>query len=402
MTVGPELSQPAPIRSPGGHARPYDETERRLERLLDLVPITRIYDAAPLDRIGLPVWSAVTPLAADLTVHAGKGASAQAARISAIMEAIERVSAEAVPLRRVRSAPFADLEAEALDPELFDLPFSTAYTREVPCSWIEGHDLLGARDVWVALDLVISPARERICTGPETNGLAAGNTVIEAVLHAVYELIERDAAAHERFLRRYGEGAQVPPLRLVSLDALPTSACAWIAQLQDAGLRVTVQELTHDVDVPVFRAVLTDRSFPGREGQAVRFEGLGCDLDPERALIRALSEAGQSHTAVLVGARDAFEGNREEMSTARFLERLLTRTVVEPFAGRARPPDDLTERLRIVLERLAKAGFRHCVMVELTRADLQVPVVRVLVPGAAGPVGETTRRPSLRLLRGLR
>ena len=50
---------------------------------------------------------------------------------------------------------------------------------------------------------------------------------------------------------------------------------------------------------------------------------------------------------------------------------------------------------------LRSAGFRHCVCVELTRPDLGVPVVRVLVPGAAGPYGHTTRRPPLRLLRHL-
>jgi ribosomal protein S12 methylthiotransferase accessory factor len=134
----------------------------------------------------------------------------------------------------------------------------------------------------------------------------------------------------------------------------------------------------------------------------VCFEGLGCDLDPERALMRALTEAVQSHTAVLVGARDAFEGEPRPISSARFIERLLAPTELEAFDPGPGIPDDLGELLLIALDRLRAAGFEHCVVVDLTRPDLNVPVVRVLVPGAAGPWGETTRRPPLRLLRRLR
>lgn len=400
--VGAKLQAPTPIRSPGGHARPYDETERRLERLLDLVPITRVYDATPLDRIGIPVWSAVTPLASDLTVHAGKGACAQAARISAIMEAVERVAAETVEPSRVRAASYRELAGEALDPELFDLPFQTAYAPELSCSWVLGEDLLAGGQVWVALDLVISPAVEGICSGPETNGLAAGNTLAEAILHALYEVIERDAAAHVRFLRDYGERDEVPVARIVALEGLPGRAAALVDQLRDAGLRLTVYELTHDVHVPVFRVILTDLSFPGREGTATLFEGFGCDLDAEHALNRALFEAAQSHTAVLVGARDAFEGEPRPVSSGRLLEWLLMGSVVQPFEPRCGLPDDLGGRLAIVLDRLTAAGFRHCVAVDLTRPALGVPVVRVLLAGASAPVGSSTRRPSLRLLRGLR
>jgi len=400
--LGAEPFAPTPIRSPAGHARSFGETERHLERLLDLVPITREYDATPLDRLGLPVWFAVTPLAADLTVHAGKGTCSQAARISAIMEAVERTSAESVEASRVRTASYLELGGRALDPELFDLPFDTAYAPDRTCSWIRGADLLTGRDAWVALDLVLSPAREGICVGPETNGLAAGNEPLEAVLHAVYEVIERDAAARDRFLRRYGEGSQIPLLRIVSPEGLPPIARAWAEELSAAGVQLTLQNITHDVDVPVFRALLTDPGFPGREGQATRFEGLGCDLDPERALTRAVCEAVQAHTGLLVGARDAFEGDAgAPVGRATFLERLLAPSVVERFESGGPLPDDLAGRLALVLERLRTTGFRHCVVVDLSRADVGIPVVRALLAGAAGPFGDTPRRPGLRLLRGL-
>ncbi len=406
MVAGAGGFASAPVRSPAGHAEPFDVTERRLEPVLEHVPITRVYDATPLDRLGLPVWAAVTPLAHDLTVHAGKGACAQAARISAVMEAIERVSAEALDPDRVRRSSYRALTGEGgdavLDPELFDLPFETSYTPDLACSWVRGRDLLDERDVWVAADLVTSPAREGICVGVETNGLAAGNLALEAVLHGLYEVIERDAAARHHFLRQYGEGDQIPASRIVSLGDLPAPVAHWVADLRAAELDVTLVELTHDIGVPVFRASLSDSSFPAHEGHALSFDGLGCDLDPGHALRRAVCEAVQSHTAVLLGARDEFEGGvRDPVSASRFVDWLVAPSTVERFARGDPVPGDLLERLRIVLERLRTAGFAHCVAVDLTAPEIGVPVVRVLLPGAAGPPGDTARRPPLRLLREL-
>src|SRR5581483_10595381 len=125
-----------------------------------------------------------------------------------------------------------------------------------------------------------------------------------AILHGLYEVIERDAVAHERFRRRYGAAL---PQRLLDLDSLPEPAASWVARLHDAGLSVQVRELTHDLGVPVFGALLGDRDFPGREGTTTRFVGFGADLDGENALMRAVTEAVQAHTALLVGARETFE-----------------------------------------------------------------------------------------------
>lgn len=371
--------------------------------MLERVPITRVYDATALDRLNWPVWAAVTPLARDLTVHAGKGTSHRAARCSAVMEAIERVSAEDVPGERVRRSSFLRLRGRepVLDPGLCGLPYRTAYAPDRECSWVQAEDLMGGPPVWVALDLVLSPAREGVCLGPETNGLASGNVRAEALLHALYEVIERDAAAHERFGRRHGAALAQ---RLIDPASLPTRAAARLAALERAGVSLRVRELTHDLGVPVFGATLEDRGFPGCEGASTTFSGFGADLDAELALIRAVAEAVQAHTAVLVGARESFEdGSLAAGSTSNLVAWLAAGADTHPFvptpAGEV--PGDLGMRLELVLERLWGVGLRRCLAIELTRPDLGIPVFRVLVPGAAGPYGETARRPPLRLLRAL-
>ena len=406
MTAAAAARIEAPIRSPAGHACSFDETERRLAPVLDRVPITRVYDATALDRLGLPVWGAVTPLARDLTVHGGKGVSAQAARISAVMEAIERVCAEDVDASRVRRASFRELAAEdrdgVLDPVACDLPFDSDYREGRRFDWIAGTDVMSGRRVWVAADLALSPAREGLCRGTASNGLAAGNTELEAILHGLYEVIERDADARRRFLLAYGEGDERTPMRLVAIASLPALGAEWVARLQAAGLFVAVQELTHDLGVPVYRALLTDRAFPGREGASTAFAGLGCDLDAANAVMRALSEAVQAHTTVLLGARDHFDGGEPlELSPARFIARLAAPVHRVDFVPTVPPAAGLQARLQLGLDRLRAAGLDRCVVVDLTRADLGVPVVRVLVPGLSGPAPFTVRRPSARLLKAL-
>ncbi|MCB1809080.1 MAG: hypothetical protein KDJ99_29175, partial [Candidatus Competibacteraceae bacterium] len=79
-----------------GRVRSPEQTEQRLQPLLGKLPVTRITDLTPLDPIRLPVYAVVTPLARDLTTHMGKGADALSARVSALMEAVERISAESI------------------------------------------------------------------------------------------------------------------------------------------------------------------------------------------------------------------------------------------------------------------------------------------------------------------
>ncbi|HEV7898619.1 MAG TPA: YcaO-like family protein [Planosporangium sp.] len=405
--LGPEVFGATPTVTEAGHCRPLAETWAWIQPVLSRVPVTRIYDATPLDVLGLPIWSAVTPLAKDLTVHAGKGASALAAKVSAAMEAIERVSAESIPAERVRKASFDELvasadEAPPVDPRLFDLAYDSAYRPEDVISWTAAYDLMREEHCWVPVDLVVSPASEGVCTGTETNGLASGNGYTEATLHALYEVVERDAIAEEDFYHLHHDPADRSrrPVRLFEAGTLPDPARGWVAGLVAAGLRAQVQDLTNDVGIPVVRVTIVDASYPGAEGETLSFAGFGADLDPGRAVVRAVTEAAQSHTGVMLGARDEFEGMRTIAERPAMLHRRLevlygdgSRPFPTPGAG-----GDLFSDLHEVLRRLRAAGHDRCLVTELTRPDLGVPVVRVLVPGLAAPYGDSSRAPTVRLL----
>lgn len=384
----------------------FAETWARVEPVLSQVPVTRVYDVGAIDYLKLPVWAAVTPLAKDLTVHSGKGTSPDAARLSAVMEAIERVSAEDVPPERTCCASYLELadagEFLPIDPMLCDLPFDSAYAPDRSLHWVVAYDLMSQKHKWVARDLVISPADEGVCRGVETNGLASGNSVLEATLHAVLEVIERDASSQEDYYNANHDPAEDErPLWIVDPASLPEVPRAWYDQLTDSRLVVSLQDITSDLDVPVYCATIADPDFPGADGEISLFDGCGADEDPERAAVRALTEATQAHSVAMLGARDAFEGLTDRLraaTVARQADRVFAPPTVR-WSGRALapPPRDLAGALTRILARLDAANFPHCLVADMTRPDLGIPVVRVLIPGLAPPYGESTRRPGRRL-----
>ena len=65
-------------------------------KLLPKIGVTRIANITDLDRVGIPVFSAIRPSAAAgaISIYSGKGATETNARISAIMESFERCLAE--------------------------------------------------------------------------------------------------------------------------------------------------------------------------------------------------------------------------------------------------------------------------------------------------------------------
>ena len=200
--------QPAPKIHPlSTRTMSHAQTEQRVGPVIAQVPITRLSDLTPLDPIALPVFSATTPLARDLTTHMGKGLDASSARLSAIMEAIERVSAEHAPDPGMTDT-YDALKTKpegVVDPARFDLPSDSRYRPDRAIAWTRGHELLSDSPTWLPLDLAISPPRGEVLNAVDTNGLASGNSLLEAVTHGLCEVVERDAISQLEFVASFGQ-----------------------------------------------------------------------------------------------------------------------------------------------------------------------------------------------------
>lgn len=179
---------------------PEDTLERTLPLLYE-AGIRMPEDITGMDNIGIPVFSISRPDAAEGAVSSynGKGATYGQAKASAVMEAMERFSAE---MRDYDELVFGTYEQAgetglAVDPADLILPIDRLnYYRDAEIAWCEGWEMFRGEKIWVPACAVYHPY---VTDGDlqlfryNTNGLASGNTMEEAILHAAFEVIERDA-----------------------------------------------------------------------------------------------------------------------------------------------------------------------------------------------------------------
>jgi ribosomal protein S12 methylthiotransferase accessory factor len=349
--------------------RTLDDSFAMAAQVAERCGITRLADVTQLDRLNIPVWQAIRPLSRNLTVSQGKGLSALAAKTSALMEAIELWHSER--LIPVNYAAIEDMLSE-LRYDINDLPVvEVDKTSHIMIGWSPAVVLDNLLTTWLPTELLRLDFASTLLTIPifkiDSTGLASGNSYIEAILHGLYEAIERDALAraeeHRNFRHVFGWN------RSAVVQSLEDRCLA-------AGVTISVLECP-SAQIPVFRVTITEGSEPA-------FSGSGCHLDSEVALLRAITEAAQSRLTAIAGARD-------DIADIAYLIRptsgggqgdIHARVDFGKIASRA--TGDLANDLRLVLDMLTSGGYRPLV-VDLTRSECGIPVVFVIVPGFLRP-----------------
>lgn len=406
-----------------------EKTLARVKELMPVFGITRVADITGLDRLGIPTFSAIVPESNDvLSVYNGKGSSKVFAKVGAIMEAAERNAA----LNLDKPLTFGSYNEvaksiTALPPGALNLPLLETYNDDKIIAWITGYDLLSDREVLVpaqAVTIVFNPELGEPCYGLcTTNGLASGNTVEEAVCHALAELIERDAWTLAELRARYvpfararlelkksGETETAELLNDLWNDDITlfpdidlaggsSSIRKFARCFKDAGIALRVKDITSDLQIPT--VIATSLEFVEQDLPFAHF-GLGTHLDPEVAVTRALTEVAQSRAVDI-------QGIREDIATAD--------TEKHPYAKHTKRPssirksswyfkdaasaraldelpvyhnDDILKDINLMLDRLKNAGLEQAIAIDLTR-NAAVPVVRLLVPGLESWAGDHGR-----------
>lgn len=365
------------------------ETVARVTPMMRVTGITRVADVTGLDTIGIPVVMVCRPNARSVSVAQGKGLDLDAARASGIMESIEQWHAEHI----VQPLQFATAIELAVRRRLADcagLPRLSigSFHPDRKLLWIEGEDLMDGGSRWLPFEVVHTDYTLPLppgsgCFLTTSTGLASGNHRIEAVLHGLYEVIERDAVA-----LWHAGGADRRRRTRVALASIDDPACRdLLARFDRAGIAVGVWDASSDIGLPVFVAEIVDRD-PSPCRVLYVSSGQGCHRSRAIALSRALTEAAQSRLTAISGARDdvdrsSYERFRAPGQIAAALAEIDDDSApVRPFAA---SPDGFSERfdddLAAVLDGLRDAGIGQAIVVDLTRPELELPVVRVVVPG---------------------
>ena len=365
-----------------------EETFARLRPRLPALGITRVANVTGLDRIGIPVVMVTRPNSRSLSVSQGKGQDLASARVSGVMESVEMFHAERITLP-IKLATLQELE---FTHSLLDVSglarFSVStFHANLRLLWIEGRDLLAnGSPVWLPYEVVHTDYTLPLPSGSgsffmSSSGLASGNHPLEAISHALCELIERDAVT--LWHHRPEPARQATRIDLASVD--DPGCRALLEKYERAGVDVAVWDTTSDVGLPTFFCTIVDREDSG--WLAPPASGSGCHPARAVALSRALTEAAQSRLTVIAGSRDDVRPEAYEPAAIREAVRL-TRLQLRHEGPLLRFGDvpsheaaTFDEDVAWTLERLRACGLRQVALVDLTRPELGISVVRAVIPG---------------------
>jgi ribosomal protein S12 methylthiotransferase accessory factor len=373
-------------------------TIRRARAVLELIGVTKVADVTDLDRVGIPNFMTVRPhdLGPGISYYNGKGTTRADAHAGAMMEAIERHAGERYD-RPVITSSHYNLRSEhaCVDPLEIHVPMVRRYSEHLMLEWVLGFDLMTRRPTFAPLNCVVAPYNPESGLSlfyTSTNGLASGNSRAEAVCHALCEVIERDAtslamakadvrsavaAIHAEL--GFDPALSAEPAPSISLRGLPRRAAALVRKLQRAGLEVQLQNLTSTIGIPTIGCTIVDP-----QGPAVFNTHAGCGTHPDAriALTRALTEAAQSRLTGIQGGREDLPDFVPPAGAP----------PVETRHGGIQPIDfddiasyqhpSVNDDVEFIIERMRQSGFDQVVAVDITRAEVAIPVVRVIVPRA--------------------
>ncbi|MBW1602487.1 TOMM precursor leader peptide-binding protein [Streptomyces sp. JJ66] len=337
----------------------------------------------------------------------GKGVTAEEAEIGALCEAVERYSATRQGDELVVRETYDGLGDSAVHPNACQLFAERQFTERTrwnarhsafqrvpapfaahrPAEWTPMWSLTAGTHRLLPTSMLYFPG-----TSPpdpdgvlaDSNGNAAGSSPEDAVVQGFLELVERDAVALWWYNRTRHPA--------VDLDAFDQP---WLTELRERYARLRrdlwVLDLTSDFGIPVMAALSRRTDKPAED---ITF-GFGAHFDPRLALRRAVTEMSQLLGPVAgVGAGPPGTPARYPDADRELLDWWTRATLAnQPYlrpdpAQSARAPGNWAYTPRADLradvaavERLVSARGMELLVLDQTRPDIGLPVVKVVVPG---------------------
>ena len=339
------------------------------------------------------------------TRSSGKGTTDIQARASGLCEALERYSGVFQGTEPRRKARLKELDGLGIHPNdcmrysrrqyrqrdainakgerfnIVPLPFDEEAEVEWTPVWSLRDKLYRYLPTEYCYYSYARPQDRRFCLSC-SNGSAAGNTLEEAILQGFLELVERDGVALWWYNRVPRPGVDLDSFDEPYLIRLRTF-------LRGIQRELWVLDVTSDLGIPVFAAFSRRTDHPQEQ---IMF-GFGAHFDPRIALLRAVTEANQMLMWLIPDYSDAGEVS-QTVEDPDVISWAKTATVAnQPYLAAAAgvPPrvasdypqrwtDDLKDDVRFCQELVERHGMEMLVL-DQTRPDIGLPVVKVFVPG---------------------
>ncbi len=337
------------------------------------------------------------------THSSGKGKTDAQARTSALCEALERYSGVFRGDETCISRSYDEMGSAAIDPRACMMFSETQYAERdkwlargsrfqiVPIpfdarkriDWTPVWSLTERRQKYLPSSYLFynypTPPNEFFCWA-DSNGCAAGVTLEEAMLQGLLELVERDAVALWWYNRVRRAG--------VDLDSFEDGFLSEVKHFYKSRDReMWVLDLTSDLNVPVFAAISRRVSAPVEDIMM----GYGAHVDDRIALNRAVTELNQFIPALLnigpdgqtiytIGDNDALHW----WKTAKVRQETYlcpgSVPLVTPSEYAIPPAQPVAAILQNLIATLEGRGH-EVLMLDQTRPDIGLPVVKMIVPG---------------------
>lgn len=353
--------------------------------------ITRVTDTTRLDRIGIPVYCSIRPdaIPGSLCVSAGKGLRHIEAKVGAVMEGIEMALGEygRSPVSSFPATPRDVFDGATRPDAILDFcpRLGTHIPLDLPIECVEAEEIFSGTRSAVPAELVFIPYRQMYggtsLFGASSNGLASGNTLNEATLHGLAEVVERDINSFH-LAKDYS--------RLVLPETCPPHILDIFEKVSATGLVLHLRYRPNPFDLPHFSAAISD---PDHEDPLFVNGGTACHLSPAISAVRTVCEAVQSRLSFIHGGRDDLVDRHRRYDRLTAAQRL--KRARSSVATYARPQDaiafgDIPDQtpdqptIEACLERfrelLATQGIHHVFRVVLSTPDDPVFIVKIVVP----------------------
>jgi YcaO-like protein with predicted kinase domain len=385
---------------------PASETLLNISGTAESLGVTRLADITYLDRVGIPVFTAVVPKSDDIiSVYNGKGRRPIDAKVGALMEAIERQTALKARLPMVEGS-FAKLSqsCNVLDPKSINQELSEDYSEHVVYHWVQGIDIVTDAVILVPADLAgyrwNASLSRRCFIRSDANGLASGNCREEAICHALCELVERDAwtmaeiGAHQlpraRRSLAFGPNARNGSDDLGMFPTVHADENELVHKFYEADLFPVIHVITSEIGVPTIIAAVAEEYIPGFP---MVHGGFGSHPDANVALTRALTELAQSRCVDIQGVREDLKLSTTAPSgfpthTKRVSAIDPTSWLIGQSKKRVQMNEVVSHRFGTIqedfvflIDRLVSSGLKQIIVIEFPSECAGCSVVRVIVPG---------------------
>lgn len=289
----------------------------------------------------------------------GRGFTFEQACVSCAMEVAERVSSYATigksgVMNRITALPVVKGTYEeiskkfpAINPNDISLeaPYEGQQLWWMPAEKFDGENHVQAQIPVQHVFLFCNLDEQNLFSGLSSTGLASGNTMAEARLSGLLEVLERDSDSTVLFDKK----------KCFTIETDDAEIQKHLNALKQSDIKIWFQDMTSELGIPCYNAFAV-----GKHGDINK--GGGCSLSGKRALLSALTEIPYP-----------FPGP----PTQEVPEDLPVRKLEDlPDLTTGSAEGDVM----VIENTLAANGFAPY-YVDLTRKDLKIPVTRAIIPG---------------------